>query len=179
MGVASILLAWLLGRLFELLDTTPPWWLDTPAVVGFYTMLWQVYDRLLWRAGAAGRTVSGVPDISGTWSGKVQSSFRPGNPYPATLSIRQTSSRILIELTTDRSQSHSRLAMICAAPGPDQGLHYVYENQPDPLTGICRHGGSATLRQSPDGRTLTGYYFTDPDRSTRGTLHFTRAEDPV
>jgi hypothetical protein len=180
MAVLAILLAWLLARGFELSDSTPPWWLDTPAVVGFYTMLWKLYDRLLWRSGLAGWTISGVPDFRGAWSGNVESSFRPGEPYPAKLVIRQTSSRILIELTTGRSRSYSRLAMIHAAPGRDRGLHYVYENEPKPLQEeIKRHGGSATLWQSTDGQTLTGYYITDSNRRTRGEMNFTRTEDPA
>ncbi|VVJ21601.1 Uncharacterised protein [Amycolatopsis camponoti] len=178
MAVVAILLAWLLGRGFQLSDTSPPWWLDTPAVVGFYSLLWKVYDRLLWKSRPFGKPVSDIPDYSGTWSGGIHSSFRPDEPYPATLRIHQTSSRILIELATGQSQSYSRLAMIGAAPGPGHGLHYVYVNEPTQKNQEIRHHeGSATLQLSQDGKTLAGNYFTDIDRGTAGALIFTKVKD--
>jgi hypothetical protein len=181
LAVLAILLAWALGRAFVLLHTSPPWWLDTPAVVGFYGLLWQAYDHLLWRVGPSGHTLSGVPYYAGTWSGQICSEYRPETPYQARLTIRQTSSRILIELETGQSRSHSRLAMVYADPGPDQGLQYVYNNRPREIVapGVEAHGGSAYLRLSADGRRLDGGYSTGPERRTKGEMTFERMLEPT
>jgi hypothetical protein len=181
LAVLAILLAWALGRVLVLAHTSPPWWLDTPAVAGFYGLLWQAYDRLLWRVGPGGRTLSGVPYYGGSWEGQIHSGFRPEPPYEARLRIRQTASRILIELGTDSSRSHSRMATVYADPGPDQGLQYVYQNRPREIAaaGVEAHGGSAYLRISANGQELEGGYWTGPERRTKGEMTFKRLLEPI
>jgi hypothetical protein len=175
-AVAAILLAWALGRVLDLLDTSAPWWLDTPAVVGFYGLLWQAYDRWLWRVRIGDGTLSGVPDFSGTWEGRLISSYTPDTPYRATVTIHQSASHLVVELRTDSSRSYSHLAMIRISPGPGHGLRYVYDNQPGELAveGMKRHGGTAHLEIHDDGRVLKGGYSTDRDRATTGEMIFTR-----
>lgn len=181
LAVVAIVLAWVLGRAFTLAHVAPPWWLDTPAVAGFYGLLWKGYDRWWWRLGRAGRTLSGIPDFGGTWTGTLLTSYRPDEPHAVRVCILQTASRIHVELSTARSRSHSQLAMICSSPGPGHGLRYVYGNHPEglPVPGVSKHDGSAYLRLSADGRTLEGGYSTDPDRGNRGTMTLTRAEEPA
>jgi hypothetical protein len=189
LAVAAVLLAWGLGRTLRSWEITPPWWLDTPAVVGFYGILWQLYDRLLWRARIGSQTLSGIPDYSGSWGGCVHSSYGGTAVYAARLTIRQTSSRILIELRTDRSRSVSQMAMLCAGPGSEQGLQYLYTNRPrhvptpEPagpphdrphaiVLAMTPHEGVARLLLGDDGSTLQGDYQNDRHRQTYGTLSF-------
>jgi hypothetical protein len=176
LAVAAILLAWGLARLLSLLHTTPAWWFDTPAVLGFYGLLWRLYDRVLWRLSHSGRTLSGVPDLTGEWCGAIMSSFDTTRSTGATLIVRQSSSRILVELRTDASCSYSYLAMVCAAPGPDQGLQYLYANRPSEraVSTMQQHSGTAHLTLSPDGKTLGGGYQNDRFRGTHGSLEFRR-----
>lgn len=191
LAVVAILLAWGLGRGLRGLAVTPPWWLDTPAVVGFYGILWRVYDRWLWRLRVGGQTLSGIPDYTGTWTGWINSSFGGVEPYIAQLSIRQTSTRMLIELRTDRSRSVSQMAMLCAGPGSEQGLQYLYTNkprhvpvpapigtQPAALQAMTPHEGVCRLLLSDDGSTLEGDYQNDRHRQTYGTLSFRRRATP-
>jgi hypothetical protein len=177
LAVGAILLAWGLGHTLSALQLTAPWWLDTPAVLGFYGGLWQLYDRVLWQLGPVDRTLSGVPNLRGTWRGTLTSSFDE-QTYDATLVVRQTSSRILIELRTGASRSHSYLAGVSAAPGPDEGLRYLYRNVPDEgaTHTMNAHGGSARLQFSDGVDTLSGGYQSDRFRGTHGTLRFTRNE---
>jgi hypothetical protein len=178
LAVAAILLAWALGRVLDLLDTSAPWWLDTPAVVGFYGLLWQAHDRWLWRVRIGGGTVSGVPDFSGTWKATIDSSYNPEALYFGTLTIHQTASRILVEYRGDLSRSYSRIAMIKIDPGAGRGLQYVYDNQPSeraPET-MKPHQGTAYLELVDAGRALRGGYSTDRKRGTTGTMRFTRKE---
>jgi hypothetical protein len=179
-AVAAILLAWALGRFLDLLNTSVPWWLDTPAVVGFYGLLWQAYDRWLWRVRIGGGTLSGVPDFSGTWNADIRSSYDPALKSGGTLTIHQTASRILVDYDGALSRSYSRIAMIKIDPGPGRGLQYVYDNQPKKLAPptMKPHEGTAFLKFADDGRKLTGGYSTDPNRSTTGEMTFTREDAP-
>lgn len=185
LAVASILLAWGLGRALDGLKLDPPWWLDTPAVLGFYGILWQLHDRVLWRLPVGTRTLSGIADYRGTWDGHLHSSYNADIEYAASLTIRQTSSRILVEMERGQSRSTSRMAMLCAEPGSEQGLQYLYTNRPynepqAPAAGgrtvvaMTIHEGVSRLLLSEDGTTLTGDYQNDRHRQTYGTMTFAR-----
>ncbi|BFU45634.1 hypothetical protein [Krasilnikovia sp. MM14-A1004] len=185
LAAGSILLAWGLGRALDALDVEPPWWLDTPAVVGFYGILWQLYDRLLWRLPIGPRTLSGIADYRGIWDGHLHSSYNGGTEVEASLTIRQTSSRILVEMGRGQSGSFSRMAMLCGEPGSERGLQYLYTNRPhneprEPEAGgvgviaMTIHEGVSRLLLSEDGTTLTGDYQNDRHRQTYGTMSFTR-----
>lgn len=183
LAVAAILLAWGLGRALQSLAIEPPWWLDTPAVAGFYGILWQLYDRCLWHLPAGRATLSGIPDYRGTWIGRVHSSFDTTKVYPATLTIRQTSSRILVELATETSRSVSHMAMLCGAAGSEEGLQYLYTNRPrgEPpapagaaVRAMTIHEGVCRLLLSEDRSTVDGDYQNDRHRQTYGTLKLRR-----
>jgi hypothetical protein len=176
LGVVAIGLAYLFGRSLSVLHVDPPWWLDTPAVLGFYGLCWRLYDEHLWRLGPVTRTVSGVPNVSGHWIGAVWSSHSKQNPIKASLDVRQTSSRLLVTLETDTSRSHSTMAALCSAPGPGNGLRYAFANVPRTLTEetMRPHTGVAHLTLSADGSELAGDYETDRFRNTSGQLKFRR-----
>ena len=195
LAITAILLAWGLGRVLRCLDVTPPWWLDTPAVAGFYGIVWRIYDRSLWCLQVGNQTLSGIPNYGGAWTGWVHSSHDSVTMYAARLTIRQTSSRILIELHTDRSRSVSHMAMVCAGPGSAHGLQYIYANWPRHVptpapdvetvrllidgqhqvppgsSALHPHEGVSRLVLSRDG-TMEGDYQTDRHRGTYGTLCF-------
>jgi hypothetical protein len=173
LAVSAIFLAWGLGQALLALNLSAPWWLDTPAVMGFYGLLWKLYDRLLWRIGPRDRPLGGVPNFAGTWKGKLHSSF-DNQGYDATLIVRQTASRMLVEFRTESSQSHSYLAGASAAPGVGNGLHYLYLNQPaeGAHTAMHPHGGVGRLQFHNGALELRGGYQTDRFRGTHGTLQF-------
>jgi hypothetical protein len=175
LAVGAILLAWSLGHTLLALDLAAPWWLDTPAVLGFYGLLWQLYDRLLWRVGPRDRPLGGVPNFRGTWEGTLHSSYR-ADPYGATLIVRQTASRMLVEFKTDNSCSHSYLAGASAAPGVANGLHYLYLNHPAESADMAMHphGGVGRLQFYNGTTELRGGYQTDRFRGNHGTLQFRR-----
>jgi SMODS-associating 2TM, beta-strand rich effector domain len=177
LAAASILLAWLLHSLFGAAHWTAPWWLDTPAVLGFYGLLWQLYDRYAWRWRWRAVHVSDVHDLAGEWHGEVESSYN-AEKVRADLMIRQTATQILVELTTDNSESASVMATINCHPGPFQGLSYVYENRPRTLNvpGMTPHSGRCHLRIRSGGRVLEGDYETDHFRTSSGRMRFERRQ---
>ncbi|MEV0714887.1 hypothetical protein [Asanoa sp. NPDC050611] len=177
LAVAAVLFAYLLDRALSTADLEPPWWLDTPAVLGFYGLLWRLYDRHLWRLSRHGRTLSGIPDYGGEWEGEIITDHESGVVLPATLTIHQTSSRILVTLRTDDSGSDSSMAALSTRPGQNQGLRYEYVNTPTPMRRSWEiHKGLSQLVLSPDGRSLDGYYQNFHGRHTSGKLTFRRRQ---
>ena len=176
LAVVAILLAYLLNRSLAALRVTPPWWLDTPAVLGFYGLCWRLYDERLWRLGPVTHTLSGVPNLAGNWTGTILSSHPGQGPVPASLVVHQTSSRLLIELETDTSKSRSTMAALNSEPGASNGLRYAFANMPRTLTKptMLPHGGMVQLTLSADGSYLSGDYETDRFRNTSGRLEFRR-----
>jgi hypothetical protein len=176
LAVSAIGLAYLLDRSLSVLHLKPPWWLDTPAVLGFYGLCWRLYDEYLWRLGSVMQTLSGVPNISGQWAGLILTSYSDQEPIKATLIVRQTSSKILITLETGTSKSYSTMAALCSAPGPSNGLRYAFANMPRTLSveTMHPHTGMAQLILSDEGSQLTGDYETDRFRKTNGRLEFYR-----
>jgi SMODS-associating 2TM, beta-strand rich effector domain len=176
LAVVAILLAYLLNRSLAALRVTPPWWLDTPAVLGFYGLCWRLYDERLWRLGPVTHTLSGVPNLAGYWTGTILSSHPGQGPVPASLVVHQTSSRLLIELETGTSKSRSTMAALNSEPGVSNGLRYAFANMPRTLTEqtMLPHGGMVQLTLSADGSYLSGDYETDRFRNTSGRLEFHR-----
>lgn len=180
LSLCSVAAAFLFTRLVSALSIMPPWWLDTPAVLGFYGLIWQSYDRLLWRLGPSNRTLSGIPNFAGTWAGELVSSFNERKELKVTMVIRQTSSHMLITVHTATSESHSNMAALCAAPGPTHGLRYAYHNKPIALANdaMAQHEGTAHLVLSDDGQQIWGDYQADRFRGNSGRLAFHRTTSP-
>lgn len=178
LAVLAILGAWLFNRLLDVLDFTPPWWLDTPAVLGMYGLLWKGYDRFAWRWRLGALSLTDVPDLAGTWTGTIVSTRDGRTSVSATLTIVQTASRLLVSLETATSRSNSVMATLNCRPGPYQGLHYSFENRPRAMaqSTMAPHSGQAHLRLSPDGQRLDGDYETDRHRGNVGEMSFARMQ---
>jgi hypothetical protein len=181
LAIASIAAAFGLRVAFEWANFEPPWWLDTPAVMGFYGFFYQVFDKWLWRTWLI-RTVrlSIVPNLGGRWSGTVQSSYDElSKEVDAYVAINQTWTHILIRLRTATSQSTSCVAAIEVLSHGDAVLTYAYSSVPKPGAVATMHSHSGTARlelHTENGRhTLSGDYYTGRDRSSHGAIRLTRA----
>jgi hypothetical protein len=137
-AVAAVMLAYLLGLGLNHLSVVPPWWLDTPAVLGFYGILWKLYDGFIWRMPIGRSNVAGIVNLRGKWNGVVDSDFNGGSPVQATMEIDQTATRIRVSLVTDTSRSESAMAAVRSS-GAFAGLHYNYFNEPRPLAAQTMH----------------------------------------
>ncbi len=47
----------------QTLKITIPWWIDAPSVMGFYGILYALYDRVLWRQHVGSIRFSNIPDV--------------------------------------------------------------------------------------------------------------------
>jgi SMODS-associating 2TM, beta-strand rich effector domain len=174
-GAIAISMALGLSRLLAIANIAPPWWIDTPSVLGFYWPLWRIYDRWgwKWRLGPLGLSV--IRDFSGSWSGVVTSSY-DSTDVEARLIIVQRWLSILITLETQWSRSHSTMAQIRREGTEESGVRYVFRNQPRPLSAptMVSHQGIAHLRLSEAGNELIGDYEAGMQRNTAGRMRFVR-----
>ncbi|WP_167754389.1 hypothetical protein [Amycolatopsis nivea] len=179
-AAASIAAAWILGLLFNWLGFTPPWWLDTPATLGFFGAFWTLYDQQLWRLHLGKHRLAGIPDLSGQWNGTIESNFAGGTQIPCTVDIRQTSTKILLKLDTGTSRSNSMMASIRTDPSL-RGVHYEYTSQPKTLSSrsMHPHKGRAHLDWNDDFSTLEGEYETDHRRGNEGRIRLRRSSTGV
>lgn len=176
-AIVGALIAYGLGWLYAAVHTSPPWWVDAPGFFGCFGLVWKIYDRFIWRWRLAGHTISGAVDLTGTWSGQIDSDYSGGTMTPATMTVRQTATKILVEVTTATSASYSSMAALYSTPGADCGLRYMYTSRPRTLTPatMTPHDGIVRLVIAADGHSLDGDYETDHHRANNtGRLHFVR-----
>jgi len=174
---ASVLAAWVLNRVLGAMQFALPWWIDAPSVIGFYGLLYAIFDKYLWRWRIF-RTIGvvKVPDLNGTWNGYVASSFdKHATKYDAILRIVQNCTRISVILETDYSKSSSLIAAI-VTEDPGTVLSYEYLNEPIPNAKhtMHTHRGTARLTMQSNGKALEGEYYTGRDRQNFGILRFER-----
>lgn len=153
-----------------------PWWAPPVDTMGFYGLLYQLFDKVLWRWKLV-RLVGGsrVPDLNGEWYGLVTpgNAMHPSARYDLTLSIRQTWTKIQVELQANLSQSLSSVAFISCE---DRKIKYLYENVAGPAASPTMHSheGAATLQIDEERDRLKGSYFTGRDRQSFGAIEVSR-----
>lgn len=180
LAVLGILAAWGLGWIVKTIQMAVPWWLDTPAVMGFYGLFYKLFDSWLWQTSILrSLKLVKVPNLNGVWSGTVSSSFNEyAVKHDATITIHQTWTQISIRLQSGASESHSLSGMILAETLSSKLINYEYRNEPKPhaLNTMHAHRGAGrvTLSESNGIDVLEGEYFTGRDRQTVGRMYFER-----
>lgn len=168
---ALVALAW--SRGLHHLGWTWPWYLESLTPLAAFGLLVAWVDRIWPGLCLAGRRLSTLPDLNGTWIGAIQSSHGGETNIPITLHIHQTMTRASIRLSTATSSSQATMVGIS---GPDGSrppvLRYTYDNAPRNLVdpGLHRHSGTVELELSRDGETLEGDYYTDNHRRNCGRI---------
>jgi hypothetical protein len=175
---ASILVAWILNGTLEAIQLAVPWWIDAPSVIGFYGMLYALFDKVLWKKKIfRSIRVVKIPDLNGTWKGYLASSFdEHATRHDATIKIFQNWTRMSITLETAYSKSHSLIAGIITETSSEISLNYEYLNEPiaDAKDTMHIHRGTARLAFYPEGKVFEGEYYTGRDRRNFGLLKFER-----
>lgn len=130
-----------------------------------------LYERWGWR------WLSTIRDLNGTWVGSITTTHNGGTSVPCVMRVRQTWTRIAIELETEQSRSRTTMAALYDEQPGDVGLKYEYVSEPRNLAAqtMHTHRGVCTLAITADSAEarLSGDYFTGRGRETRGeiTLH--------
>lgn len=145
---------------------------DIPALPGIYTALLLFYSRTIWPL------TSGITNLSGTWKGKVISSYNGSTPRLVTVKITQTWKTIQIISEFDdiqgdpdapKSKSKSVVASFKMMNLNDMRLSFEYENSGNQGT-LNKHSGYNVLNLSEDGTILEGFYYTDGHRGNYGNM---------
>lgn len=142
--------------------------LSAGAIYGGMVLL---YERWGWR------WLSTLKNLNGTWVGTITTSHNGGTSVPCVVRVRQTWTRMAIELETEQSRSRTTMAALYEEQPGDVGLKYEYVCEPRNLAtptmqthrGVC----TMTIATGAYGWRLSGDYFTGRGRETRGeiTLH--------
>lgn len=171
--VLSIPLALLLSRIFSVFQWTPPALLDTPAVLGFFEILYPFYDRVAWKTRLF-RAIHGIPDLSGRYKVTIRTSHDGhATSHTANATIAQSWSELAICVETEHSSSTSLGAWFNESPGKGHSVTYTFLNTPRPSANAALHSheGTATL-VFDEARRGTGVYYNGRDRSNHGELTF-------
>lgn len=175
-AIISIGVTLLFLYVIQTFKITIPWWVDTPSVMGFYGILYTLYDRVLWRQQIGNIRLSNIPDVRGVWAGELTSSYNNETKIDIVFYIHQTWSKIAIRTETITSTSFTTMAALNTDESLDPGLKYEYLSEPGAFATPTMqiHKGFGHLQLSIDGRMLTGSYYTGRGRQTYGTikLHF-------
>ncbi|PAD72829.1 hypothetical protein [Paenibacillus campinasensis] len=178
LAILSILSALGLPKAMNLLGFTTPWWLDAPAVAGFYTIYYRLFDTLLWKCTWFGKMgIIKTPDLNGTWSGYFLTSYdEHSTQKEAEIEIKQTWTRMLVVFKNGTSSSKSMTSSIITTDADGLVLSYQYQNEPKYTAASTMniHHGFTRLVLSKDRRQLDGEYFTGRGRLSYGSLHFKR-----
>ena len=176
LAAASFLLVWMLDVSLGAIDFDPQWWLSVPSFGGFFSGIYWLFDRSVWKWNQL-RHIGfvDVPDLNGKWSGEVETSFgQTASSREISILIQQRWSRIVITLETAHSRSRSVTASLRTDGLPNPELTYVYINEPRsnaPDT-MNMHRGTASLELKSSA--LEGDYYTGRGRRQIGTIRLTR-----
>lgn len=125
------------------------------------------------------RWLSTITNLNGTWVGSITTTHNGGTTVPCVMRVRQTWTRMAIELETEQSRSRTTMSALYEEQPGDVGLKYEYVSEPRNLAvqTMQTHRGVCTLAKTSSSKgnrlSLNGDYFTGRGRETRGeiTLH--------
>lgn len=149
----------------------------TVSSAAIFSLLYFVFDRLLWRL-----PFLGIPDFTGDWkcegfSYKYDDSAE--QEWSGVVHVQQTWDKILVTLETanSKSASVSLSANVEALPGHGFRLKYLYSNEPLPGNKeLHSHYGYSNILFTKDLGSGVGKYFTNEERKTYGTMNLTKVK---
>lgn len=137
-----------------------------------FAILYCLYDNYFWKIKIfKNRDLSGKYKCVGVSKDKSQ---KEKDRFTATIIIKQTWTKISVNLKTDKSHSDSFMAKISQNGVGDIRLDYCYTNNTDQTNKdmVSRHTGTATIIFSSE---IKGKYYNQPDDRMRyGELVLTK-----
>ena len=137
-----------------------------------FTLLYYLFDNFFWKIKIFGNIdLSGKYQCEGVSKDKSQ---KEKDRFVGTITIKQTWTKISVNLKTDKSHSDSFMAKISQNGVGDIRLDYCYTNNTDQTNKdmVSRHTGTATIIFSSE---IKGKYYNQPDDRMRyGELVLTK-----
>lgn len=151
-----------------------PWWLDSPAIIGFYGIFYSIFNKWLWKCNIFRKIrLVKLPNLNGSWKGYVTSSYDEySEKYDADFEIKQDWNRISIMGKFKMSKSYSISGSILIDDRTEITVSYDYMNEPftQSTNTMAIHRGFNRLSLSPNGKELSGLYFSGRGRENIGEL---------
>lgn len=129
-----------------------------------FTLLYYLFDNFFWKIKIFGNVdLSGKYQCEGVSKDKSQ---KEKDRFTATIIIKQTWTKISVNLKTDKSYSDSFMAKISQNGVGDIRLDYCYTNNTDQTNKdmVSRHTCTATIIFSSE---IKGKYYNQPDDRMR------------
>jgi len=148
-------------------------------VVGIVGIVLLLFDKWLWKFPIIHSLFVPFPDVSGTWKGKIVSSWinketgEPVQPIDAFLIIYQTYSNLNIRMITKESKSDLLSGNFISNNAGPHKIAGVYNNIPNIMIrerSPIHYGGLLLEIHNSEKLILEGEYWTD--RDTKGSLLF-------
>ena len=136
---------------------------------GFGSVFW-LFDNWLWKVSFINNMIK-YPDISGKWIGTIDNPKY--NPISTEVTIKQTWSKININLRTKTADSNTKALSFFVADYDNPRLTYIYYNK-SKTTNLKSHGGTGDLEFIKSENVLKGDYYTDKQRINHGTIYLKR-----
>ena len=137
-----------------------------------FTLLYYLFDNFFWKIKIFGNIdLSGKYQCEGVSKDKSQ---KEKDRFVGTITIKQTWTKISVNLKTDKSHSDSFMAKISQNGVGDLRLDYCYTNNTNQtnIDMVSRHTGTATIIFSSE---IKGKYYNQPDDRMRyGELVLTK-----
>ena len=137
-----------------------------------FTLLYYLFDNFFWKIKIFGNIdLSGKYQCEGVSKDKSQ---KEKDRFVGTIIIKQTWTKISVNLKTDKSHSDSFMAKISQNGVGDIRLDYCYTNNTNQtnIDMVSRHTGTATIIFSSE---IKGKYYNQPDDRMRyGELVLTK-----
>ena len=89
-AIISVLISFFFQWLFDLFNFTVPWYIKSPSVFALYGVLYKLFEFRLWKWTFL-KKIGAVktPNLNGTWSGRLVSSYNRETSYEANIKIIQ------------------------------------------------------------------------------------------
>lgn len=147
------------------------------STLGVFGILFFLFDRFLWKYVPG----TGIPNISGTWSGKINRGTEPGKTdgkiADVTAKITQTWTRMDVVFRGTHSFSRAEVAGLMVNNPNHIELCYAYHKRPNDATGSGHEYSNGYTRlifeKTSQSETLIGRYFSDEFRG--GTITMAKA----
>lgn len=164
------------------------WILDGGSATFWFGLLYLWMEKRGWRLSLLHIIgLISTPNLNGCWQGELYSSYKPPEekpfetPYPITLTINQTWTRIVVELVhASSSSSRSDTGSLFLEKGTTPILVYTYWNEPEPgqLATMEAHSGATELKLTSENghEKLAGRYYNGRGRGNYGKMEVIRAE---
>lgn len=155
--------------------------IEAPTAIVIILFIFWILNNYLWKWLPI-RKLFGIPNIDGRYEGEIVSSFtetkEQNGTYKTSIEIKQTLTKVIVYLYTERSCSYSLTANLCKNNNGNYELVYVYQNKTSAMgtdSDMHDHNGTAILEIFEDGSILDGNYFNNPrDRGRYGKIKVTK-----